>query len=801
MLILSADSACDICLDPYVTDGAKAPSSLACGHSFCRSCLYTLGTRICPVCRQPFSVVTDMRKIHVDFESKITKDVTKYELRALETCRSGDVQQMQDGVAEIEDWLSSQAPGLRSGLQTVVELVRLLMEATGQLHTALDRNQHEETRSRQRKELDEMKWTVEKRKMVQENEALREGLSRQREHLAYLELELAKARGHGHSQTQQHQPISMTTSTDPSRTKANTTDGHTTNNNNTAKFGNSGYSQSTGHGQDTPMHTRTPPRTPTKLKAPETTLNTSITPPSGSMGTRGGLLASPRQSSAIPVSERQTANTSTNTTSMSSSFPSPVSPPPHQLTQSTRSPPSSSIPRSSSSARAGAAVTAGRSSSTRPILTLPLPPPLTFETSLSSSISSTSHHAYTHSAPSAVTAPASSSLSVSRPTTPSKANIRATRGIGSDTSTPTPLGDANMNIKPTTGVTTGSVYGESMSRRGSTTQRLRTSLHGPRDRNSGAFESFSLNGHGNRGVNSGDVRPPGAAPSAFSSAMRGIASPTTYDPARSTSASPPPSSARRTSLPATSPSSFLPSFRQQPQEEKGEEGTEAPIKQESNKLRGHNRRSLQNTGATSSWVLVDSPPAVQSTQSDYFPSTSSRSGQAKRSGSRDGNNNVGTAWHQHPSMNEISMSDQSSMSLLKTVDDSFDSFSLLNSVTSTFNLPTTATYISPKASTTIPSLSSSMSGRAAAAGFSVASLPPRPARSHPPNITPTSSMPNTPIAEGTTGRNGVEQVVSTTSATTPILSSPPPSATVSSLSRKRALRRNTKEYNVEGLGV
>jgi hypothetical protein len=192
---------------------------------------------------------------------------------------------MQDGIAEIEEWLSSQAPGFRSGLRTVVELVRLLMEATGQLHTALERASHDETRSRQRKELDDMKWNVERRRLVQETEALREGLTRQREHLAYLESELAKARGHGHGQTYEaHHPTITSTNVvatpDHSRTKAYSTDGHASNNvNNNINNNNSngtsefGVTSRSGHGQDTPMHARTPPRTPTKAKTPEPTLN------------------------------------------------------------------------------------------------------------------------------------------------------------------------------------------------------------------------------------------------------------------------------------------------------------------------------------------------------------------------------------------------------------------------------------------------------------------------------------------------------------------------------------------------
>lgn len=170
------------------------PASLGCGHTFCKSCIYTLAVRVCPVCRQPFSVTDDMRRLHVDLESRSSRDITNYEMKMLESCRSGDLSLMEKCTLEVERWLESQPSGFRCSLPTMIELVRLLMEATSQLHEALERSQMDEKSLRMRQELDSMKEAAERRRLQQETEALRNGMLRQREHLAYLESELAKAK-------------------------------------------------------------------------------------------------------------------------------------------------------------------------------------------------------------------------------------------------------------------------------------------------------------------------------------------------------------------------------------------------------------------------------------------------------------------------------------------------------------------------------------------------------------------------------------------------------------------------------
>lgn len=107
---------------------------------------------------------------------------------------------MEAAATIIEEWLQTQSLGSRTSLPTVVELIRLLIGATAQLHHALERAQDDEHSSKQRYKLEEMSWTAEKRRLIQENAALQEGLSRQKEHLAYLQSELSSLRAQQHQE-------------------------------------------------------------------------------------------------------------------------------------------------------------------------------------------------------------------------------------------------------------------------------------------------------------------------------------------------------------------------------------------------------------------------------------------------------------------------------------------------------------------------------------------------------------------------------------------------------------------------
>ncbi|KAH7098881.1 hypothetical protein BKA62DRAFT_335651 [Auriculariales sp. MPI-PUGE-AT-0066] len=77
MLVLSSESACDICAEPYSQE--SLPHSIPCGHTFCSPCLHKVVKGVasqwaprtnasscgCPLCREPFNA-PDIRRIRID---------------------------------------------------------------------------------------------------------------------------------------------------------------------------------------------------------------------------------------------------------------------------------------------------------------------------------------------------------------------------------------------------------------------------------------------------------------------------------------------------------------------------------------------------------------------------------------------------------------------------------------------------------------------------------------------------------------------------------------------------------------
>ncbi|RXW16616.1 hypothetical protein EST38_g9237 [Candolleomyces aberdarensis] len=67
MLAAGPGSCCDVCIEPFGTDG-KTPCSITCGHVFCMDCLDRITRSSCPICRgyfDPKAVV----KLHLDLDS------------------------------------------------------------------------------------------------------------------------------------------------------------------------------------------------------------------------------------------------------------------------------------------------------------------------------------------------------------------------------------------------------------------------------------------------------------------------------------------------------------------------------------------------------------------------------------------------------------------------------------------------------------------------------------------------------------------------------------------------------------
>ncbi|KAF5390993.1 hypothetical protein D9757_004046 [Collybiopsis confluens] len=67
-LIIHPSSTCDVCLDPYAWDddsGSKEPFAIPCGHLYCLSCLESLQSECCPLCRKRF-MRDSIKKLHMD---------------------------------------------------------------------------------------------------------------------------------------------------------------------------------------------------------------------------------------------------------------------------------------------------------------------------------------------------------------------------------------------------------------------------------------------------------------------------------------------------------------------------------------------------------------------------------------------------------------------------------------------------------------------------------------------------------------------------------------------------------------
>ncbi|KAJ7630755.1 hypothetical protein FB45DRAFT_545661 [Roridomyces roridus] len=64
-LVVESTSSCDVCLNIYWAEGDAIPAVIACGHTFCRTCLETLDPPNCPLCRKAFNP-DRIKKLHVD---------------------------------------------------------------------------------------------------------------------------------------------------------------------------------------------------------------------------------------------------------------------------------------------------------------------------------------------------------------------------------------------------------------------------------------------------------------------------------------------------------------------------------------------------------------------------------------------------------------------------------------------------------------------------------------------------------------------------------------------------------------
>ncbi|KAF8962148.1 hypothetical protein BDZ97DRAFT_1826582, partial [Flammula alnicola] len=109
MLVLHSSSRCDVCLSEYSWEtSGKRPHAIACGHIFCRDCLYTNNPPLCPLCRKPYQP-NKMKKLHVDKPEDIDDHKEIDLLQRLVISWDTPQEQLEEITTEVDLWL-----GLRS---------------------------------------------------------------------------------------------------------------------------------------------------------------------------------------------------------------------------------------------------------------------------------------------------------------------------------------------------------------------------------------------------------------------------------------------------------------------------------------------------------------------------------------------------------------------------------------------------------------------------------------------------------------------------------------------------------------
>ncbi|CAA7257511.1 unnamed protein product [Cyclocybe aegerita] len=105
MLVLHSSSRCDVCLLEYTWETpANAPHAIACGHIFCRGCLYSMQPPLCPLCRKMYQPAK-IKKLHVDKPEDIDdhRELDLLQRLALSWDLADD--QLEDITDEVDAWL------------------------------------------------------------------------------------------------------------------------------------------------------------------------------------------------------------------------------------------------------------------------------------------------------------------------------------------------------------------------------------------------------------------------------------------------------------------------------------------------------------------------------------------------------------------------------------------------------------------------------------------------------------------------------------------------------------------------
>ncbi|KAJ7596834.1 hypothetical protein C8J56DRAFT_772777 [Mycena floridula] len=109
MLLVHADSTCDVCLDPYNFDSGQSrfPYAIPCGHIFCLGCLESLSPAVCPLCRKAFTTER-VKKLHM--AAPDVNPEQAYVDRILDSweAEQDDLVQL---TTEVDNWLSAREGG------------------------------------------------------------------------------------------------------------------------------------------------------------------------------------------------------------------------------------------------------------------------------------------------------------------------------------------------------------------------------------------------------------------------------------------------------------------------------------------------------------------------------------------------------------------------------------------------------------------------------------------------------------------------------------------------------------------
>ncbi|KAF8343537.1 hypothetical protein F5887DRAFT_289592 [Amanita rubescens] len=141
MLVLGADSSCDICLDHFA-DGQKVPHVIRCGHVFCLDCASNFSPPECPLCRTPYEYGTWL-KLHADMSALTTtsSESSDTEVRRLQDVIRENVDSetteayIRQLLYECQNFLEEQPNSTHEDLQTTCRLLSHLCDVKRKLHS------------------------------------------------------------------------------------------------------------------------------------------------------------------------------------------------------------------------------------------------------------------------------------------------------------------------------------------------------------------------------------------------------------------------------------------------------------------------------------------------------------------------------------------------------------------------------------------------------------------------------------------------------------------------------------------